>query len=332
MSNPASSFAASHPTGGLLLAAGSGFSFNVNSPGLIDATGEKVAWIGQVWFPDRTGSKSIRKVGFRFGTITKTGGSGLTVSLQDVSTAAGAEARPDEVQDQTVAIANGDAGFASNVWYQTGAFSADRSVNFGEFLAVVLEFDGSGRLGSDAVRVANLDSVTSGSHIPAVGVTLKSGGNWNIILQVPNIILEFSDGTFGTLSGSFPASAITSNIFNTGTAGADEYALKFTVPTDTVIDGAVVVAFQSSAHHGVVTLYDSVNTVLATVTLSHHTDSEFRYAYACFSNKVTLTAGATYRLSFQSADTTSVRLFTWDVSAAGHMVAHVGESGWCLSK
>src|SRR5687768_5910779 len=87
----------------------------------IDATGEKQAWCGPVWFQERTGSKQIVRVGFRLATVVKAGGSGLTVSLQNVNTAPAAlnTLQPDETQDQTVAIANGDAGFTSNVWYRT---------------------------------------------------------------------------------------------------------------------------------------------------------------------------------------------------------------------
>src|SRR5262245_9299830 len=104
---------------------------------LIDATGEEAAFCGRVFFPVRSGTKDVRKVGFRFGAVTKAGGSALTVSLQDVNLGTGPTMQPDETQDQTVAVANADAGFTSNAWYQTGALSADRTVALGELLAVV---------------------------------------------------------------------------------------------------------------------------------------------------------------------------------------------------
>jgi hypothetical protein len=119
---------------------------------LIDATGEKIAFIGRFWNKDRA-TKNITKVGFCFGAVTKAGGSGLTVSLQNVNLGAGPPFRPDEIQDQTVAIANGDAAFATNTWYQTAALSTNRTVAFGELLAVVIEYNGAGRLGSDSVVV-----------------------------------------------------------------------------------------------------------------------------------------------------------------------------------
>src|SRR5688572_26574526 len=106
-----------------------------NSP--IDATGEQFAISGPVWFKEGTGTKDITRVGFSFGTITKAGGSGLTVSLQNVSAVAGPPLQPDGTQDQTVAIANGNAAFASNTWIRTDALSANRTVSFGENLSVV---------------------------------------------------------------------------------------------------------------------------------------------------------------------------------------------------
>jgi len=115
---------------------------------VIDATGEQAAQLGQVWFPARTGSKTINKVHFRFGAVTKAGGSGLQVSLQDVSLTAGPPAQPDGVVDQYRAIANGEATFAANTWYTSGLLTSDgtdtgtkRTVNFGDLVACVLEYD-----------------------------------------------------------------------------------------------------------------------------------------------------------------------------------------------
>src|SRR5262245_16743976 len=126
----------------------------VTSIGPIDATGEKIAFCGYFWHPEGI-SKDITRVGFRFGSVTKAGGSGLTVSLQDLNLTT-APMQPDEVQDQTVAIANGDSGFTSNVWYRTNALSANRTLANGDAVCVVIEYDGSGRLGSDTVSLSGI--------------------------------------------------------------------------------------------------------------------------------------------------------------------------------
>jgi len=134
---------------------------------LIDATGEMAAFCGRVWFSARSGTKNLSRVGFRFGAVTKSGGSGLTVSLQDVTLSAGPPMQPDGTQDQTVAIANGNASFASNTWIRTGTFSASRTVTYGDLLAVNVEYDGGGRTNPDSVIVNTIVAGQTGSIIVA---------------------------------------------------------------------------------------------------------------------------------------------------------------------
>lgn len=300
------------------------------SSSVIDATGEKLAWTGRVWTPNR-GTKSIRNVGFLFGTVTKAGGSGLTVSLQDPSLTAN-PTQPDETQDQTVAIANGDSGFTSNAWYTTGNLSADRSVAFGEALSVVVEYDGSGRLGSDAVNFRNPGFALFGGAASFPAVTLKTA-SWALQSVAPNIVLVFSDGTFGTLAGGFPCSAISNVAFKQDTAGSDEYAVEIPITFKCKVDGFWIV-FSNSAATGDfdVVLYDGT-TAMTGGTVSHEANwlaggSETRLCQSLFSQEIELNAGTTYRLAVKPTQTTStVTLWYFDVSVAGHMGLHtMGEN------
>lgn len=214
-----------------------GFGTSTSSM-LIDATGEKAACRGYVEWPGtRTGTKDIRRVHLRFSTVTKSGGSGLTLSLQNV----GADGMPDETQDQTVAISNGDSGFDSNAWYRSGTLSADRTVSFGDILSIVLEFDGSGRLGSDAVRWLYSTGYSSNAVNPTVAPVLKTGGSWALASgsAMAAALLEFSDGSFGTLGGCLPftlsqGAGIASN------SNPDEVGLKFTTGFKCKVDGIVI--------------------------------------------------------------------------------------------
>lgn len=293
---------------------------------LIDATGEKVAIIGRVWNKDHT-TKNITKVGFRFGVVTKAGGSALTVSLQDVNLAAGGPYQPDETQDQTVAIANADAGFVSNSWYQTNALSAVRSVAFGEHLAVVVEYDGAGRLAADAVNLTGLQVAASNRFLTS-GMALKTAG-WAVSTAQSNVILEFDDGTFGTLSESLPYSTFAVLAYNSGSA-ADEVALEFTVPFSCKVDGAyVIMATAFAASDFDVVLYDGT-TVLATASSDGNT------AEATGTNRVhvvtfaeqTLVPGTVYRLSLKPTTTNGVSLHYFEVAAANHMQALPGGTSW----
>jgi hypothetical protein len=292
----------------------------------IDATGEKFAWIGRVWNKDRA-TKSVRKVGFLFGSVTKAGGSGLTISLQDVDVANGPAHRPDETQDQTVAIANGNAAFATDTWCQTDAFSADRSVTHGELLAVVGEFDGSGRQGADSVAFKNLTyNVFGGApyHLPAC--THKTA-SWAFTNGTPNIILEFSDGTFGTLLGAWPVSA-TGVISYKQDSSPDENALEFEVPFKCKVDGFWVnLRVNAATSNFEVVLYDGTTAMTGgTVTCDGNISTVAAaegYLVGSFSQEIELAANTTYRLGIKPTQTTStISLVYFDIAAAGHFQAH----------
>lgn len=290
----------------------------------IAATGDKFAWIGRFWHKARA-AKSVRRVGFRFSTVTKAGGSAMTLSLQDVDLAAGPPWRPDGTQDQTVAIANADASFVTNAWYRSGALSADRSVAPGDWLAVVLEYDGSGRLGSDTVSVSGL-SVGSIQH--NTGVSRQVSGTWAVQAYLANVVLECDDGTFGTLMGAVPCSAVSSTAYNTGSA-ADELAMEFQVPVEVKCDGFVCGIEPGASADFDVVLYDSGGSAVATV--GHDANAVRATGAHCFvfvplASELTLAANSTYRLSVKPTTANSVRVHYYDVSDAAHFQAFGGEA------
>jgi hypothetical protein len=301
---------------------------------VIDATGEKVAFCGRVFFPSRTGTKDIRTLGFRFGTVTKAGGSALTVSLQNVLNAgAGYPMVPDETQDQTVAIANADAAFVSNTWLQTGNLSADRTVAFGELVAVVLEYDGSGRLGADTVMLSGLAAQNAGPTHGATGV-LKTA-SWAAQATIPNLILGFSDGTFGTLQGAFPFSALASVSYHSGTAGADEYALELTFPGPVKIDGGGGTwGLTNSSTDVELICYDGTTPMTdgtAVIDADYGATASVRPGVGPFAAMLSLAANTTYRLALKPTAASAVLLSYIDVAAAGHFQAHVGGEAWAMT-
>lgn len=290
---------------------------------LFDATGEKVAMVGQVWNKARA-TKNISKVGFRFGGVTKAGGSGITVSLQDVSTTAGAPYQPDEVQDQFINIANGDAGFTGSAYYHTGALSGTRTVNFTEYLAVVFEFDGAGRLGADAVNIQGASLATASKYMNG-GCVAKSG-TWASQNVASNVVLEFDDGTFGTLTPGHPAAAISSTAFNTGSA-ADELAMAFKVDVPCSIDGAcIVMSSASNAANWEMVLYAGTTVIDTAVVDANAQDNatSVRLFNGAFPTNPTLTVGTQYYLALKPTSANNVTLYHFDMSAAAHFQAHEG--------
>jgi hypothetical protein len=290
----------------------------------IDATGEKIAFIGRHWNSQRA-TKSIRRVGFLFGTVTKAGGSGLTVSLQNVDLTTGAPARPDGTQDQTVAIANADASFASDTWYRTDALSADRSVAFGELISVVIEFDGSGRLSSDAVNIKNLP--VGGTPLQEnLGMVSHFTASWAIVAVAPNIILEYDDGTFGTLEGGMPCSAITTTNLNTGST-PDEMGLKFRVPFPCKVDGAWFGAASAQASRDFSILFDTATVSIDADTVRTTAGAPNRVGFS----EVTLAANTDYYLSFRPDTASNNTVQDITVADANHFTCYPGGTSWHLA-
>jgi hypothetical protein len=290
---------------------------------LIDATGEIIAMVGRVWFPGRTGTKNIERVGFRFGAVTKAGGSALTVSLQDVSLTAGPPAQPDGVQDQTVAIANANASFATNTWIRTGTLSANRTVSYGDRLAVVIEYDGAGRQGADSVVVSGFSNIAQGAFFENAPV-LFAGAAWTAQVFSSNVILEFSDGTFGILDGGVATSAINTHAFNLNTGTADEFALAFQVPVPTVIDGLWATLLVASGGDLELILYDGT-TALATVAIDANaiTSNVARQALEPIAEQ-TLSPGTQYYIAVRPTTTNNVSAYSFDVSDANHLTCMDG--------
>ncbi len=295
----------------------------LSSTMVIAATGAKIHMIGRVWNKDGT-SKNITKVGFRFGAVTKAGGSGLTLSLQDVDTANGPVIRGDGVQDQTVAIAA--AAVTTGTYFHSAALSATRTVAFGALIAVVLEYDGGGRLGADTYTVSGYTAISNPYlGLQSTAVLENPAATFTQVASTTAVILEFDDGTFGTLTGSFPHSAgNTVSSFNSSTT-PDERALEFTVPVATICNGGWWVANPAAGADFDMVLYDGT-TALATVSVDSNAlaaSAAARFVYADFADQ-TLVVGTTYRWAIKPTTTNSVTVYDLDVNTANHMQAYPG--------
>lgn len=303
-------------------------SFNTNSidnSSAIAATGEKLAFCGQFHHADAASGKSIERVGFRFGAVTKAGGSGLTVSLQNMdATITTVPMRPDETQDETVAIANGNAAFAANTYIRTDAFSAPRSINNGDMIGVVIEYDGGGRLGADSVTVSGLRMILGNR---TAGVVRKSAGSWARQANISaSIALECTDGSYGFLTGqTWPVSAITQRTYQ-GTNTPDERANSFVAPFTATID-AIFPMFLPNA---VTADFDLViyenGTAIHTQAFdaSHDMLAGTLASVFVLSSRVVLTAGATYYVAFRPGATSSCSIWECVMNSAGLVAA----TGW----
>lgn len=298
-----------------------------NTGAVIAATGAKVHIVGRMTNKDGT-SKNITKVGVRLGTVTKAGGSALILSLQDVDVANGPPFRGDATQDQTVAIANANAAFVTGSWLQSAALSATRAVAFGGLVSIVIEYDGAGRLGADTVTISAMTAAAAVNNWANCGVVLENpAGTFTVQTSIPDVILEFDDGTFGTLDGGFPASTITATAFNSGST-PDERALEFTVPVPCKCDAAWMAVSAAAGADFDQVIYNGT-TVLSTVSFDANAlaANANRFALATFP-EIQFDVGNTYRLSCKPTTANNVTLNEFDVNAAGHFQAMGGGTEW----
>jgi hypothetical protein len=282
----------------------------------ITATGEKLACIGQFWHPDAVSGKSISRLGMRFGAVTKTGGSALIASLQDINLAnTTTPGRPDETQDETVAIANSDAAFVSNGWLRTDPLSANRSISNGDPLAVVIEYDGAGRLGSDSVAVSTFTPLFVPNNL---GCVRKTGGAWGQIASIsPAIALECTDGTFGYLypNACLP-SAVTTRAFAVNSA-PDERGTAFTPPVTMTVDGVLVVGqpLNLSGDFDVV-IYEAGTAIHTQAVDASNTRVIAAPNFIVLNARVTLTAGLLYYVCIRPSTTTTYTLYEYVFNSA----------------
>lgn len=299
---------------------------NVATTGqVIDATGEKVSFCGSLWTPSN-GTKSIRKVGILFGSFnTKAGGSALTLSLQNPSTSAGPPMQPDGTQDQTVAIPN--ASIVNSTFLLTGALSADRSTAFGENLCVVVEFDGSGRLGADSIQIAAVQKYTQ----TVVPTTALFTASWADSARLPIALFEFSDGSYGTLDGAMIFSAYNTSIaYNSGSA-ADEYALKFSPAVSGTINGVQLNMTAASGADFDVVLYQGT-TSLASVSVDANTWAALVGGFGFIAFPPTsVSSGTTYYIAVKPTTANNVTLGGVTVASNAYLGATPQGTGWVRS-
>jgi hypothetical protein len=291
----------------------------------IDAAAEKMAFCGRVWIPDGV-SRDISRVQFPHFVSNKGATTAVQVSLQDLDHVNGGPARPDGTADQTVVVPNGDL---VNGWYRTGTFSANRTVAHGEELAVVWEF--SVFHGGETYSLAGIGQNDMYQQPIAVG---NQSGSWARLNTVqPNVLLEFSDGSFGTLQGVFLLSGVTATAFNSG-SNPNEYALSFQFPVAVMLDGATLQIMEVANGADLsVKLYQGT-TELASVDYDSETLFEAAvgyYGHITVPLRYSLAANTPYYLSVKPTTANNVTVRDFSVNDAAHWAVHRAPTNWCLA-
>lgn len=298
-----------------------GPGYTATAWGPVDANTEKIAFNGRVWFPARTGTKSIQYIGFRFGTNVSDGSSRIDVSMQDVSLTSGPPMQPDGNKDQVINMAVD----VSNAWEWIGPYNPTRTVSYGDRLSIVFEFDTNGRQGSDSFHLAGL-ATGGGSTGTLTGDCIGcfyNGSTWTAGAYFPNVLLGFSDGSFGILDGSLVFST-------TGVAGInssstpDEVGCRFSLPFPCKVDG-IWACIDADADLDVVLYNDTTELTSAAIdanALQASSGKRFIIPIA----PQTLAANTDYIIALRPTTTTQISYYTIEVANASHWAVHEGGS------
>lgn len=275
------------------------------------ANGDKIYHCGLVTTSDGLSSKTLDKVGFLFGSVTKAGGSTVTVSLQDMDLTTGPPVRSDNTQDQIYTILNADASFASNTYY-TATLTSNRTVSPGDKLCVVWEYASYG--GADTFNINAI--VTNSPLLMTNGVTRLNTGSYVDRAALTNVHFGFTDGTYGTLDGNLTYSALGTFTYNSAST-PDEYAGSFTVDQNITIDAvfASVRPAGSTSDFDIV-LYNGTTSIGSCSVDAHNIPVADYPALCTLSSRIILTTGNTYRIAVKPTTANNVSVRYRDVSVA----------------
>lgn len=300
---------------------------------LMDATAEKLGFVGCIWHPTiKTGTINIRKVHFRVGTpITFSALSTVRVSLQNISTTAGPPYQPDGSRDQTYDFVG--SGLTANTWTATGNLSADRAVDLSavspgdansRWLAVVFEFATFTALDSVIVSTLNMQATPLHSHLG--GQPILNTGSWALVNAANCVAFECDDGSYAYMEGAIPFSALSSaSVASNGAIRAA--GLKFRFPMGIKLEAMALGIVTPNGCDGSLVLYDTDGTT-ALVTVNIDNDavasaSLMRHALARF-QPTTHNANDYYRMVFVASTTTAATVYYGTVNAVGIMDAFAG--------
>jgi len=300
---------------------------------LMDASGEGCQFIGRVFLPARTGSKTISSAGGKLhwicGATTITfadAGTALRIGIQDMS-ATGQPGRGDGTFDVYADLVGGTDTLTAVTFTSTAMESGTKTITHGDLVAVC--WDMSARGGADAVRVRYCSGVQTSGYPYVVGVT--AGPAYSGVTQsLPIVIIEFDDGTFGFIDGGWSTStpALSAAVsFNTGST-PDEYAQIFELPFPATVDALMVYVSASGAtnDYEAILYSDPLGSPTAVETLTIDAAQLRTSASICNTFTLTtpraLTANTKYAVAVRPTSANSVGISTYDVAAAGHWGGH----------
>lgn len=296
----------------------------------IDAANEYAHINGYCVLEGKSGSKTISSAGgkihFLVGAATITfsdASTNLRVGIQDMSTS-GVPGRGDGTFDVYDDLVGGTDTLTATTWKTVTMSSGSKTISHGEKISVVIGMTARG--GTDSMKVRGA-STPSGLASQFPNSTFESGGSFSATAQIPNIVIEFDDGTLGTLLGSWVTStgalSTTTSFDNASTP--DEYCniLRWQYPVN-VFGISVQVRPEANASDLELILYsDPLGTpsAIETVTVTaanFHSTASVRSAFVALSTVRSLSANTDYAVAIRPTSANNISIATHDVNAAAH--------------
>ena len=265
-------------------------SYPVNGPLIEDSSGQAIAVMsaapqkivvyGRVYqkdlaFRQGTARKNLSHISFASNNISCSSCTSVVqMDIEGVSTSAGPPAQPDGM-----ILGGGGASATKSLSAIPGGswitnfpnLGAPASVSYGQLIAVVFSFS-SYNTGMFQLRGTS----STAPDNPGFGPDLATynGTAWNVVnLTPPNIALEFSDGTVGSLAMAMPyLQSAVNDIFNSASKPS-EIGMPFQLPFNAQIDQlCAAVTVTGAGSTAVLELTDSASHVLASVSLDGHSN------------------------------------------------------------
>lgn len=286
---------------------------------IIDGTYARSGFCG-FWHTGSSSAKTIDKIAAKWGTVTKTGGSGVRWSIEDP----GSDGFPDGTQDAYIDIANGSIGTGNEVT-ESGTVTGTKTLTHGQRACFVQQFDGSGRQGSDSIGLYVLNNVGSWGYVQGIR-TARYTNAWNFGGDhFPTVYVIFTDGTYGWMMGSGPGVVPSSiNVNSTTTSPGDEVGNAFQLGAAATADRLCIWVFVNSGAEFDLALYNSAGSRLAGITLNRANQMESAPMTCVPIAATSLSANTTYYFTARPLNSTNVAIRRWTFPSSAIRAAYLG--------
>lgn len=279
--------------------------------------------------PEKLFSSAGGKISFRSGgTNVWTALSLLAIGIQDVDLAAGPPMRPDGTFDVSTTITSSTVAYPASTWNTWTMTSGSKSMSHGELYAVVVRMQS--RISTDQASIAVLTAPFTSGTFPCCA-SVSNSTVWAASSSMPNVSLEFDDGTVGWLHGGFAISNIASRSISSGSAN-NEYGMRFVMPWTAQVNAWGVKVLTNGVGTFKTCLYSDPNGTPTTITSveidgnTHPGLNAYCYFNIPLQTPVTLTVSTTFMLSVISNTLSAVAIQAYTFPSETHKLTLGGGS------